>query len=67
MEKNAAEGIQALFSWFVKVKTPTSLTALHISVNDIPQIAENAVGLAKIWNMKDYNEKKIEEILKLCV
>ena len=67
MEKNAAEGIQALLSWFVKVKTPTSLPALHINVQDIPQIAENAVGLAKIWRMKDYTEKRIEEILKLCV
>ncbi len=67
MEKKAAEGIQALLSWFVKVKTPTSLTALHISVQDIPIIAENAVALAKIWGMKEYTEEKIEEILKLCV
>ena len=67
MEKNAAEGIQALLSWFVKVKTPTSLTALHISIQDIPKIAENAVGLAKVWRMPEYTEEKIEEILKLCV
>ncbi len=66
-EKKAAQGIQALLSWFVKVKAPTSLTALHISVQDIPLIAENALALAKIWNMKDYTEEKIGEILKLCV
>ena len=66
-EKKAAEGIQALLSWFVKVKSPTSLSALHIPVQDIPKIAENAVGLAKVWRMKDYTEDKIEEILKLCV
>ena len=66
-KKKAAEGIQALLSWFEKVKTPTSLTALHISVQDIPMIAENAVALAKIWGMRDYTEEKIEEILKLCV
>ncbi len=67
MEKKAAGGIQALRSWFTKVKTPTSLTALHISAEDIPMIAENAVSLAKVWGMKDYTKEKIEEILKLCI
>lgn len=66
-EKKAAEGIQALLSWFVRIKTPTSLTALHIKIEDIPTIAENAVALAKIWGMADYNEERIEDILKLCV
>jgi len=66
-EKKAAEGIQALLAWFVRIKTPTSLTALNIPLQDIPQIARNAVALAKVWNMPDYNEEKIEEILKLCV
>ena len=67
MGKNAAEGIQALLSWFVKVKSPTYLTALHINVQDIPKIAESMVGLAKVWRMPEYKEEKIEEILKLCV
>jgi len=66
-EKKAAEGIQALLSWFVRIKTPTSLNALHIKVQDIPEIAENAVALAKIWGMNDYTAEKIEEVLKLCV
>ena len=67
MEKQVAEGIQALLSWFVKVKSPTSLSALHIPIQDIPKIAENATGLTKIWGMKDYTKEKIEKILKLCV
>ncbi len=67
IEERAAEGIQALLSWFTKVKTPTSLSGLQVSVKDIPVIADNAVALAKIWGMKDYTEEKIEEILKLCV
>ena len=67
MEKKVAEGIQALLSWFVKVKSPTNLTALKIPAQDIPKIAKNAVGLAKVWRMNDYTEEKIEEILKLCV
>jgi alcohol dehydrogenase YqhD (iron-dependent ADH family) len=67
MEKKATEGIQALLSWFVKVKAPTSLTALGVPVHDIPLIAENAVALAKVWGMTDYTEEKIADVLKLCV
>ena len=67
LEKQVAEGIQALLSWFEKVKSPTSLLALNIPVQDISKIAENATGLAKVWGMKDYTKEKIEEILKLCV
>ena len=66
-EKKAADGIQALLSWFVRIKTPTSLTALHIEEKDIPMIADNAMALAKIWGMKEFTQEKIEEILKLCV
>jgi alcohol dehydrogenase YqhD (iron-dependent ADH family) len=61
-----SEGIQTLISWFKKIKSPTSLADLNIPVQDIPKIAENAVGLAKIWGMPDYTAEKIEEVLKLC-
>ncbi len=67
IDTKATEGIQALVSWFNKVKTPTSLTDLDIPAKSIPEIAENAVALAKVWGMKDYTAEKIEEILKLCV
>ena len=67
MEKKAAEGIQALISWFKKIQTPVCLDDLNIPVQDIAGIAKNAVGLAKIWGMPDYTEEKIEEILKLCI
>ena len=66
IEQKRTEGIQALISWFKKIKTPTSLDELNIPSQDIPKIAENAVKLAKIWGMPDYTEEKIEEILKLC-
>jgi hypothetical protein len=55
-----------LLFWFNKINAPSSITALHISVQDIPMIAENAVALAKVWGMKDYTQDKIEDILKLC-
>ena len=66
IEQKASAGIQALQSWFKSVKSPTSLKELHISSQDIPMIAENAVALAKVWGMSDYKAEKIEEILKLC-
>jgi alcohol dehydrogenase class IV len=67
MEEKAAAGIQNLRSWFAKVKSPISLTALHVSEADIPMIAENAVALAKVWNMKEYTAEKIAEVLNLCI
>jgi hypothetical protein len=47
-----------LLFWFNKINAPSSITALHISVQDIPMIAENAVALAKVWGMKDYTDEK---------
>jgi len=67
MERKGTGGIQALLSWSKKIKTPTSLDELNIPSKDIPKIAENAVGLAKIWGMPDYTAEKIEEVLKLCI
>lgn len=66
-ETKAKHGIRGLTAWFEKVGSPTSLTALKIPQADFPQIAENAMTLAKVWRMKDYNEQKIEKILQECI
>ncbi len=65
--QKADDGILCLKGWFDKVKSPTSLAAINVPESDIPKIAENAVGLAKIWRMQEYTAEKIEDILKLCV
>jgi alcohol dehydrogenase YqhD (iron-dependent ADH family) len=65
--QKADDSILCLKCWFDKVNSPTSLAAINVPESDIPKIAENAVGLAKIWRMTDYNQERIEEILKLCV
>jgi alcohol dehydrogenase YqhD (iron-dependent ADH family) len=65
--QKADDSILCLKGWFDKVNSPTSLAAINVPESDIPKIAENAVGLAKIWRMTDYNQERIEEILKLCV
>jgi alcohol dehydrogenase YqhD (iron-dependent ADH family) len=65
-EERAYAGIANLKKWFEQVKAPTSITALNIPHSDIPRIAENAMGLAKVWRMRDYNQEKIEAILENC-
>lgn len=65
-EKAAAKGIDALKAWFGKIGGPTSLSAGHIPPEDIETIAENAVMLARKWNLTEYTEEVIAEVLRLC-
>ncbi len=67
VEEKAAAGVQALTAWFTQINSPTTLTSLHIPADDIPRIAANALSLAKVWRMKDYDQNTIEEILLKCV
>lgn len=64
---SAHQGIDLLEKWFVKIKSPVRLSDLDISPVDIPTIAENALSLAKVWRLKDYNQQIIEDILRGCV
>jgi alcohol dehydrogenase YqhD (iron-dependent ADH family) len=65
-EERAQKGIDALKQWFEKVRSPTSLAALKIPAQDIPKIAENAVTLASVWRMPDYDCERIQTILAGC-
>lgn len=66
-EKTAArKTITILRNWFSGVECPITLEELGIPVSDIPKIAENALSLAKIWRLNDYDQNAIEEILQLC-
>ncbi|MCL4430733.1 MAG: iron-containing alcohol dehydrogenase [Epsilonproteobacteria bacterium] len=64
--KNSAEdGITALSAWFDSIGAPVSLSAGNIPRESIPDIAQNAYALGKLWGMGDnYSVKSIEEILK---
>lgn len=66
-KQKAEMGITALESWFEAVNSPTTITALNIPETDIPKIAENAITLAKVWRMKDYDASKVEAILNNCI
>jgi alcohol dehydrogenase YqhD (iron-dependent ADH family) len=58
--------IRKLENWFAKVKSPIRLHEVSIVEDDIPAIAENAMGLAKFWRLEEYTRERIEEILSLC-
>ncbi len=58
-------GITLLHNWFGKIGSPTSLEEVNISTSDIPEIAENAVALAKIWRLNSYTKEIVADILHL--
>ncbi|WP_339137482.1 MAG: iron-containing alcohol dehydrogenase [Candidatus Electrothrix sp. GW3-4] len=62
----AERTIAFLRTWFSKVKSPVSLAELDIPAGDIPRIAENALGLAKVWRLKQYTQEVVEDILQRC-
>lgn len=65
--ETAQQSISMLENWFCSVKSPTRLAELSISPDDIPAIANNALSLAKVWRLKDYNQEIIEQILEDCL
>jgi alcohol dehydrogenase YqhD (iron-dependent ADH family) len=62
----AEHTIAFLRTWFSKVESPVSLTELDIPAKDISRIAENALGLAKVWRLNQYSQEIIEDILRGC-
>jgi alcohol dehydrogenase YqhD (iron-dependent ADH family) len=65
-EKRASQGIESLCEWFQEIHTPVTITELKIPAEDISKIADNAITLAKVWRLRDYNTEKIERILLNC-
>ncbi|WP_446011216.1 iron-containing alcohol dehydrogenase [Candidatus Electrothrix sp.] len=63
----AEQTIAFLRTWFSKVHSPVTLTEMNIPAEDIPRIAENALGLAKVWRLNQYSQAIIEEILRGCI
>ncbi|MCI5159846.1 MAG: iron-containing alcohol dehydrogenase, partial [Candidatus Electrothrix sp. AUS1_2] len=62
----AERTVAFLRTWFSRVNSPVSLAELDIPATDIPRIAENALGLAKVWRLNRYTQEIIEDILRLC-
>ncbi len=62
----ACKGIELLENWFNQIKSPTRLEELEIPATDIEKIAKNALALAKVWRLNDYDQERIEKILHRC-
>ena len=65
-ERIADRTITILKNWFSSVNSPVSLQELNIQSIDIPEIAENALGLARVWRLNEYSQQTIEKILLMC-
>ncbi|MCI5165512.1 MAG: iron-containing alcohol dehydrogenase [Candidatus Electrothrix sp. GM3_4] len=63
----AERTIAFLRNWFSKVHSPVTLAELDIPTEDIPRIAQNALGLAKVWRLNQYTQEVVEDILQRCV
>jgi NADP-dependent alcohol dehydrogenase len=61
---SADEGITSLQRWFDSIGAPVSLPKGNIPREAIPEIAQNAYELGKLWGMGDtYSVESIEKIL----
>ena len=63
----AREGIRRLKTWFSGIGSPTSFAEAGIPAGDIDRITENAYGLARVWQLKDYTPEVISDILRRCL
>ncbi|MDO8802858.1 MAG: iron-containing alcohol dehydrogenase [Elusimicrobiota bacterium] len=61
--KTAEETIKAFEDFFRKAGAPVRLSEAGIPAADIPRIAENAMGLIRLWGMK-HEQPEIEKILE---
>lgn len=65
-EAAADQTIACLQAWLQSVKAPITLEQLGVPADDIPTIAANAKGLARIWRLQEYTPERIAAVLQLC-
>jgi hypothetical protein len=65
-EEAAVTGIAALKKWFIGVGGPVTLDELKIPASAVPALADNALALARLWRLRDYDAEKIAAILRLA-
>jgi hypothetical protein len=63
----AAQTIARLHTWLQSVKAPLTLGDLNLPPEDIPRIADNTKGLARLWRLRDYTPERVEAILRQCL
>ncbi len=62
----ALQGIERLKNWFASINSPTTLGQVGINESAIAEIADNALALAALWRLNDYNREIIMDILAAC-
>jgi alcohol dehydrogenase YqhD (iron-dependent ADH family) len=63
----ASRGVDLLKKWFIRIGSPVSLSEFDIKSSEIRPIAENAMALAKVWRLKEYDLETISHILEECL
>ena len=63
----ADQTITRLHAWLQSVQAPLTLSDLNIPPDDIPRIADNTTGLARIWRLRDYTPERVSAILHHCL
>jgi len=63
----ANQTITLLHAWLQSVEAPLTLSDLGIPADEIPRIAENTQGLARIWRLRDYTPERVDSILRQCL
>lgn len=62
----AASGAEFLKNWLQGISCPTCLADLGVKAAEIPLLAENAAGVARLWRMREYSREVNREILEHC-
>ena len=65
--KSAHSTTDYLLQWFKQIAAPTCLEDIGAGKENIPYIAANALPQAKVWRMREFPEKVIEDILHCCL
>lgn len=65
-EFDAEQTLIRLEEWLHQVQAPVSLQDLGIPDTEIPRIAENSKGLARLWRLRDYTPEVVAAILQRC-
>lgn len=66
--ETAEQGIEALEKWFDKIGTPTRLSQLGITANDVPALTQNMLGNAQWFGIAEaYTPDVVATILGLAL
>ena len=59
--------IARIADWLASVNAPLTLNDLGIPAADIPRIADNTRGLARVWRLADSTPERVAAILRHCL